>query len=67
MRSTAARLRGRIAELQIPIYRLASLVSYHPTRLGAALRETVPLSDQLADRITRALDALEHEQEAAGR
>lgn len=51
-----AELRARAAFVGIKMYKLASAVDCHPSRLSQYLHGHVPLPDELAARIQRALD-----------
>jgi hypothetical protein len=53
---TPADLRATIARQKIPLYELAALVRFHPSRLGAALNERIPMPPDLAVRIQQALE-----------
>lgn len=58
---TARILRGQVAERNVKLYQLASLVGVHPTRLGQVLRERAPLTATLEAKIHSALQKLDTE------
>jgi plasmid maintenance system antidote protein VapI len=49
--------RAEIARRRIVLYRLAAVVGLSPNRLGQVLNERMPLTEQLAQRISAALEA----------
>jgi DNA-binding transcriptional regulator YdaS (Cro superfamily) len=51
-----AELRARVAFVGIRMYKLGSRVDIHPSRLSQYLHGHVPLPDEIATRIQRALD-----------
>jgi len=55
---TPADLRATIARHKVQLYELAAIVRFHPSRLGAALNEKIPMPPELAIRIQRALENL---------
>lgn len=53
---TAAHLRSKIAERNIPKYVVAALSRVHPVKLSALLNERCPVDQRLAARILLALE-----------
>ena len=58
---TAAQLRSGIAQRQVRLYKLAAHVGLHPGRLGMMLNESIPMPQEIADRIQQALEAMDRE------
>jgi plasmid maintenance system antidote protein VapI len=54
--ATPGDLRAAIARQRIPIYQLAAEVRLHPGRLAQMLNERIPLPNDVATRISKALD-----------
>lgn len=52
---TASDLRAAIARRNVPIYKVAAAIDLHPGRLSAVLHEKLPLTPELAVRISEAL------------
>ncbi len=52
---SAGDLRALIARRQVEIYKLAALVDVHPGRLSQMLKGTIPLPDEVAQRVAAAL------------
>jgi DNA-binding transcriptional regulator YdaS (Cro superfamily) len=54
--TTHAELRAQVAFVGIKYYKLASLVDVHPSRLSQYLHGHLPIPNDVAARIRRALD-----------
>lgn len=54
--ASAGDFRAEIARHQLRLYDLAPVVGVHPARLGAILREHVPLTPAIAARLREAID-----------
>jgi hypothetical protein len=54
---TAEDLRAEIARRRVVVYRLASLVAIHPSRLSLYLNDHLPLSPELGLRILEAIQS----------
>jgi plasmid maintenance system antidote protein VapI len=54
---TAEDLRAEIARRRVVVYRLASLIAIHPSRLSLYLNGHLPLSPELGFRILEALQS----------
>lgn len=50
-----ADLRAALARARLPIYVVAARVRIHPVRLGAMLRERIPIPPGMAERILAAV------------
>ena len=48
-------LRAALARARLPIYVIAARVRIHPVRLGAMLRERIPIPPGMANRILAAV------------
>lgn len=48
-------LRAALARARLPIYVVAARVRIHPVRLGAILRERIPITPGMAERILAAV------------
>lgn len=54
-----AKLRGKIAERGVPAYKVAAEADLHPVTLSRMLHGHLPLSAEIAERISGAIDRVE--------
>ena len=54
--TTAADFRAAIGRYRLKVYHLASLIGLHPSRLSLILNERAPLTRDLAERLTHAIE-----------
>ena len=56
---TAADLRAELARARVPAYQVAARIGVHPVTLGGVLNERQELTQQMAEKIFRAIKELE--------